>query len=400
LTGTIGVLSFKAFVSKDRRPRQSKRSKQLWAILGHQCPDKVLKRSVMGRALASRQPMHQRQPLRTKGLIIRSGVSLPPAGGPGRTKHCFAEGAQALLRSQQRYGYSLMELLCVLDSGLGQLPPIANQHLLEASDSDLVFSKSRVQQWKELRTSLRNRIARDPVASCWLQSRWRAAETTARKALAAAVEAFHWFDDMRHDLSLDTVCIATDRPRFWVQEPDETTLGDLLDGAHMLVHRIGEMVGGLFGCLFTYDDGRWYEQCPVSLMHVPLGNSPGISMLYGCSVCDGDPSRCTHDFGLLYERIAETIDGVCSVCEEKECEHAIGATYPVKAYPRRRSLEVHEISLVPRPRDPLARITARTVDDRDLRAILGFAPTPHVPVMCDTCMYVCEGFRTAPAFVE
>lgn len=170
-------------------------------------------------------------------------------------------------------------------------------------------------------------------------------------------------------------------------------MGSLFDRSHTELHVAGDIVGGLFGCVLEFDDG-WFDTCPTSLAHIPLGNSIGFDAAYACTVCQQDPSECEHFLGKVYAVTARPLDGgECSVCSELTCIHEIGAEYRVSAGRTIVNAHIREISLVNRPRDPLARITAREVDAKELEGLLGHVPTGEDRVLDHTCMACCEGLR-------
>ena len=215
---------------------------------------------------------------------------------------------------------------------------------------------------------------------------FEASEGQLRAALQSAVEAYHWFDDVAKDLEPDCVVLLSDAPR--------GTVSELCDRSHALVHQIGDVVGGLFGCVIEYDDGRWYEQCRTSLLHIPYGNSVGFSARHRCSICRTDPGDCPHERGCTYKVVvSRTADGLCTACGSEACKHSPGSVIEVPATSMVDDAILHEVSLTPRPRDPLARITAREIDSADLQQHLGRLPTPQDVIFDHTCMHQCEGIR-------
>jgi hypothetical protein len=141
--------------------------------------------------------------------------------------------------------------------------------------------------------------------------------------------------------------------------------------AHILLDEGGALAREVFpeGCLLAYRDGGYFIECPVALAH----NRSGLSIAYvansaECSICGGDPEDCLHVTGRMY-------DG-------NRCVRIV------------KDLEILEISLVGRPAIPDARIISMSVDTQDLRAELGEAFTPGIPVTCDRCLRPCEGVAT------
>jgi len=233
----------------------------------------------------------------------------------------------------------------------------------------------------------------------YLSTDWANAEEAARAALTGAVSAFHWLDDVAYDLDGGALIdvdsfTGPDARRVW----GYVSVFELVDRAHELAHLTGELVGGLFGCRLIHDGHEWTKRCPLSLMHIRLGHSPGMTVIYACGICGQDPSECDHELGRAYEVAAESSDGHCNVCYQITCEHAIGHVYRKLAGRTIIEGDISEVSLVPRPRDPLTRITSIGGVDEQMRKRHGFIPSPDTVMLCNDCMYPCTGFsfdRTA-----
>ncbi|GII32301.1 hypothetical protein Pmi06nite_57430 [Planotetraspora mira] len=223
---------------------------------------------------------------------------------------------------------------------------------------------------------------------------WECAEDDARIALKSCIDAFNWFEDLLWDLSPDHRIDFMSKERS-VDPISVVTLGRLVDDAHAWAHRAGELVGGIFGCRMTHDGQDWQDECALSLMHVRLGNSVGMTTNYVCSICGVVCWDCDHEPGNNYFIIATRDEEVCNICRDAQevCTHTVGSTYDKRAEPTMQVLELREISLVPRPRDPLARIKGRGIDETDLIDYFGFAPPSDANLLCHKCMYTCEGFR-------
>lgn len=210
-------------------------------------------------------------------------------------------------------------------------------------------------------------------------------EHHARAALQAICNAYNYLDDLSHDYP---DCLVEIKPG------DTRALKELLDNCHELVHRYGELVGGLFGCHMEYKDGAWYDSCLVSLLHLRFGNSSGFTARYLCVICGRAVGDCEHLAGETYPMVAGvTNDGYCGICHDRCDTHAVGSTCEVEAGVRLADIQLQEVSMVPRPRDPLTRITHRTVEPEMFVDRLGRVPEPGEPVLCHACMYPCEGFR-------
>ncbi len=133
------------------------------------------------------------------------------------------------------------------------------------------------------------------------------------------------------------------------------------DWCHQWIHTIGAFVAANFGCAHELSEGLWFTRCPVVLVHLRVGLSVGFTATRVCSICRLDIMECDHILGRQYAvGGGQDAEGICRVCAIVGCrEHREGVTYPVTAHPLVISVdELREISLVPRPRDPLARVQA------------------------------------------
>jgi hypothetical protein len=74
-------------------------------------------------------------------------------------------------------------------------------------------------------------------------------------------------------------------------------------------------------------------------------------------------------------------------------EHIPNNSYTVVAKARPADPRLREVTLTGRPRDPLARITGRSIDDDRLLDHLGRMPEQGEVVLDHSCMYPCMGFR-------
>jgi hypothetical protein len=190
-------------------------------------------------------------------------------------------------------------------------------------------------------------------------------EQQSRAALRSAVAAFNYLEDSK-----------------------------LAVEAHMQAHAIGELVAGLFGCRAQREDGRWYDVCPLSLMHLRVGLSPGFVARRHCSVCDGDLADCEHLPGVSYPVVAARgPDGACTICGTVECAaHPVGSSHQVAAHAVIREADrLDEISTVARPRDPLTRYHGVEIPAEQIGALPG-SDAPNAVLECKRCMSPCTGF--------
>jgi hypothetical protein len=329
------------------------------------------------------------------GYVLRVGP-LPPAAGPARTQWCVEHGLTSLADSRRNYGIALREVIAHLPNGTADLPLTYPMHERHSKETALNIGRERVSSWFGLRNRLNNldRSMRGRGLRLF-GPEWQKGEKAGRASLQSAADSFNWLDDARHDLDQEALIDVTSFPG---RSTKPRPLGALIDQAHATVHTTGELVGGLFGCRMAYRDGRWHDECIVDLLHLRFGNSVGMHVRYECSICRRDPGDCEHEPGLSYKvPAARTEDGACTICNVMECSsHQPGNTYDVLADAKLANPQLREVSLTPRPRDPLTRITSRSVEDEDLRIQLGRVPKPDEIVLDHACMYPCRGFSGMP----
>lgn len=319
--------------------------------------------------------------MRFSGLVMRTGVPLPPSAGPARAQHCVNEGLPALTRAGQLVGAAWRRVAPVLGAAAGmyEAPPNLARGVSEQTDPH----RESVERWRRQKFLLEQSLRDDSGPR--IRELMVAAERDAREALSAATQAFYWLDDILWDYPPGTI----------IARPDgrEETLGKLAERAHSWAHRAGELVGGLFGCRIVWDEGRWWRECQLSLLHNRLGQSPGFSVRTVCSVCGNDPLTCPHPPGSTHLVVATKIDGNCSICQRSECQHVAGQEYAVPAGVVAVDPVLHEVSLVPRPKDPLARITRVEISRKEMVREMGELPTEHTQVFCYSCLGPCRGIR-------
>jgi hypothetical protein len=306
--------------------------------------------------------------------------------GPARTAHCLGHGRQALKRAKQHRA-SLEMALLELDSVVPLRPPAHGGLGDPGSGLMLAWAgESRVARWFSFRAALFAWAKRSYERRRWLDSRMRDIEDNGNAGLTSAVEAYHYL----YDASLDVpaaVPIMFDGDSV---EPIDSLVGE----AHTLVHLTADVVGGVVGCQMSFDKGAWFLECKCDLMHIRLGNSMGFTSRRLCGVCRSDVGDCKHVLGKTYPVLAsQSGEGMCTICGAKSCEHEVGTTYSVPVHYVLDDIQLLDLSLVDRPRDPLARITAREMTSEVLIASLGRMPMPDETVLHHECMYQCTGFR-------
>lgn len=324
---------------------------------------------------------------RFRAFVARTGVPLPPPAGPARIHHCLREGVSELLavrRMTLRSDALLDRALANPDVG----GVLQDGGALRAGRTGAFVAgagDSRIPQWFALRKqafayfeSQRALFNEQPFRD------YREAGGLIHSALKASGRSYLWLKDVACDLDLNTPV------KLGRSEPE---LGELLDEAHSSVHRLGEIYGGLYGCTFDYDDGIWYQECDVHLPHVPIANSMGFTCRYICTLCGEDASSCQHARGASYEvEVARAEGEVCSLCvhSRESCQHHDGEIVTAVANVMITDIDLREISLVNRARDPLARITSVEVGALELSKRVGRLPVEGERVLCHTCMHPCQ----------
>lgn len=194
---------------------------------------------------------------------------------------------------------------------------------------------------------------------------WHHLERSARTSLARAVDAFNFLEDT-----------------------------ELAEVAHKHAHSVAALVGGIFGCRIEYSEGTYWDTCPISLMHSRCGISVGFTAKRCCSLCGEDLDLCEHLLDTRYEvRVNRNPEGMCNACGRRSCSHHDGDIVLAYPHPVIGDVQLHEISMVTRPRDPLARITKIEIDHQLLAHSLGGQPSGH-DAWCYRCLHPCDGFTT------
>ncbi|WP_327172579.1 hypothetical protein OG471_30660 [Streptomyces sp. NBC_01336] len=197
---------------------------------------------------------------------------------------------------------------------------------------------------------------------------WQDLANLARMALARAIDAFNFLEDT--DLSMV---------------------------AHEQAHKIAAFVSGIFGCRIEYSEGVYWDTCPLSLMHRRVGLSAGFTATRCCSLCGEDIDSCEHFLDTLYEvQVHRGPEGACNACGRRRCSHNDGEI--VMVYPNAviADGQIHEISVVKRPRDPLARFEKLEIDPQLLVRSLGGSPNGR-NLRCSRCLHPCDGFKASSA---
>jgi hypothetical protein len=167
---------------------------------------------------------------------------------------------------------------------------------------------------------------------------------------------------------------------------------ELEDGAHRRLDAAGMWVRRTFGCLLERRGQEYKQTCPVALGHNRIGLSVGGIAYRTCSLCGQDVSECEHLPGTAYlvPGGAEQL-GWCRVCLKTECDHLPVERYRASVVAIITEMELEEVSIVPKPAHPEARIHAVGVSVSELRAALGPGFRPGMDISCDRCLSRCGG---------
>ncbi len=196
------------------------------------------------------------------------------------------------------------------------------------------------------------------------------AEKKGREALALGASAFYWLDG--------------------------TELGEV---AHQELHVMGRFVRESFGCELHFTGSSYEQRCPVAIAHKRFGLSIGFTGNRNCSICGQDVSECEHVLGREYQ-VPGGIgpSGRCRVCMSPDCnEHSSDQIYPTRAGTVLTEGTLHEVSIVPKPAHPDARLTAIPIDSVELVEYLGPKFRIGMPVICSQCLGNCPGFTELPS---
>jgi hypothetical protein len=157
----------------------------------------------------------------------------------------------------------------------------------------------------------------------------------------------------------------------------------------------------MFECQLKADEeGVYWDECAVSLAHRRLGFSVGMSHKVLCSVCHEDIDECEHLLGRTYPVVAaRNAEGKCTACGRIECAHEPESTVSIYAQPVLSEPILREVTITPRPRDPLARLQAVEISTNLLIEKLGRNPKGEV-LRCMNCLEPCNGFTEAPSSIE
>jgi len=167
---------------------------------------------------------------------------------------------------------------------------------------------------------------------------------------------------------------------------------DMEPEAHRLMDRAGRWVNATFGCSITWDGSNYQRDCPVDLAHNRIGLSVGGVAKRKCSLCGRDVSECEHLPGVAYlvPGGAEEL-GWCRICLKEECDHTPDDVERVSLVSIIYDMELEEVSFVPKPAQPEARLTSITLSTAELIEDLGPGFVPGEALRCERCAGTCAG---------
>lgn len=293
--------------------------------------------------------------LQITGIAMRTDTPILPATGPVRAAALVADGRAALRNSYRRYGVALAGIGC---SVLGDMTAIPKHDMYVLGVSEAVGVEAQ-HAWRLVRRAVQGHPDKSFI---------RDVEADARQALASAVAAYNFLEELESQR-------------------------ELADQAHSHAHRAAALVGHVFGCRLKFEDAGHWVVCPLHLMHIRFGLSVGIRTVRLCSICRQAIDECPHLADELYDVLITRLeDGTCSVCGRKSCTHVLGDT--VTTYPRliHSDVKLDEISVVSTPRDPLARTTAIRIRETDPVDVNGVTFDDATGRNCTYCTGPCGGF--------
>lgn len=261
--------------------------------------------------------MTERRGLRYKMRIMQCGP-IPPSGGPNRERYLDIHGRTSLQIAADEYD----QVLRLLGIGAESMPAL-DFDLVEKDDgARRAIQRQKRADWLEFHSTIE-------------QDTLKAIEPHIKKSVSAAMDALNYLED--HPLRED---------------------------AHAAIHRAAFVKRGLYGCAITYgEDEEYWTDCPINISHLRMGVSAGLVSDFECSICGRLAEDCDHEMGEYYPKVAgRDAKGECTVCDETECDHPVGETIMVMARATARNVKANEVSMVARPRYPLARMSAMSYD--------------------------------------
>lgn len=277
---------------------------------------------------------------------------------------------------------------------------------LTGTPSDVVKTIQQLEAGKDLSPTIEAPIVSTSSAAGVreLPPSARAADEIRRKSAAgttlmARAKALH--EESPRDSAACESIVADALKQFrsaldWAEDTDrEEEMHRQLDEAGLWKRRT-------LGCTIKFVDGKYIEDCPVSLGHRRVGLSVGGTAISVCSICARDFSECEHDPAASYlVPGGQAYRNYCRVCAETECaKHKSNLQYSATPVSIVTKMQVNEVSIVARPAFKDARITESEIGIESLRMALGPQFTPGVSVSCDKCLSSCGGLVEVPSLLK
>lgn len=145
------------------------------------------------------------------------------------------------------------------------------------------------------------------------------------------------------------------------------------------LHSIGIFIHEHFRCTFSFEDGKYWEECPVRLSHNKGGFSIGGAGRQLCSICSNDALDCEHVPGDYYDNVrAIKLGNSCNICGERDCNHICGEYYDnVMAFMFLTDCKLDHVAFVERPSNPLCVITSIPIEKYELEKELSSEELEH-----------------------
>lgn len=186
------------------------------------------------------------------------------------------------------------------------------------------------------------------------EQRANAARKVARRKWGIAILRADMGDPAAEQHAREALRLAASA--FWLAEDSA-----LEEAAHEDLDKFGRWTRETFGCKLVFEDGHYYQTCPVAIAHKRMGISVGMLVTNRiCTICgEKFPDSCNHRAGVVYQvEGGPNKLGFCKVCGSKNCaEHLIGHIYPTVQTRIVFEAEVEEPSMVRKPAYPEARPT-------------------------------------------
>ncbi|HBR88060.1 MAG: hypothetical protein CMH38_06955 [Microbacterium sp.] len=283
-------------------------------------------------------------------MVIMQWGPIPPSGGPNRERYLDHHGRSSLQVAADEYE----EVLKLLGADAAMMPALDFDLVEQDEDARRAIQREKRAEWLKFVATID-------------QATLDAIEPHIKKSVSAAMDGLNYLED--HELR---------------------------ESAHAAIHRAAFVKRGLFGCPITYSaDEEYWTDCPINISHLRMGVSAGLVSDFECSICGKLVEDCDHAMGEYYPKVASRdADGKCSICGEPGCDHPVGETITVAAWANARNVKATEVSMVARPRYPLARMVEKSYDlgpageDPRVRSA-----AKHGVLNCDGDLGPCKGFN-------